>query len=175
MSKIQSSIQKAIEKSRSAPSGDSKVQRGRRRTDHENRVSAVAGNIFRMFRSAVPDAEIMRQSRIISSLDDPAASAAYSLLRTRVLQRMRSNNWHSVLVTSPGPEEGKSLTATNLAISLSRDVNQSVLLVDIDLRRSSIAKYMGFEIDVKMGVGDYLTGDAEIADIVYVPSMMERI
>jgi capsular exopolysaccharide synthesis family protein len=88
---------------------------------------------------------------------------------------MRSNNWHSLLVTSPGPAEGKTITAANLAISLSRDVNQSVLLVDLDLHRSTVAKYLGFDIDVEAGVSDFLRENAEIPDIVYVPTEMDRI
>jgi protein-tyrosine kinase len=175
MSKIQTSIQKAIGKSRAVESDTAKTRKNRRSNDASQRGNAVASNIFRMFRPAQSDPEIMKKSRIVSSLDDPSAAAAYSLLRTRVLKRMRSNNWHSLLITSAGPGEGKTLTAANLAMSLSRDVNQSVLLVDLDLRRSTVAKYLGFEIAVEAGVGDFLRGNAEIADIVYVPSEMERI
>jgi capsular exopolysaccharide synthesis family protein len=175
MSKIQTSIQRAIGKSRAADSDTAKTQQNRRSNDVGRRGNAVAANIFRMFRSAKSDQDIMKKNRIVSTLDDPSASAAYSLLRTRVLKRLRSNNWHSLLITSPGAGEGKSLTAANLAVSLSRDVNQSVLLVDLDLRRSTVAKYLGFEVAVEAGVGDFLQGKAEIADIVYVPSEMERI
>jgi len=117
----------------------------------------------------------MEESRIVSAIDDRSAIAAYSVLRTRVLQRMRNNGWHTLLVTSPGAGEGKTLTALNLAVSLSRDVNQSVMLVDLDLRRFTVAKYFGFSTDVKAGIGDYLMGNAEIAEIIYVPSNLERI
>jgi len=96
-------------------------------------------------------------------------------MRTRVLQRMRSNNWHTLLVTSAGAGEGKTLTASNLALSISRDVNQSVLLVDLDLQRSMVAQYFGFDSEIKNGIGDYLKGTAEIPDIVYSPSGLQRI
>ena len=107
--------------------------------------------------------------------DDRSAKSAYNELRTRVLQRMRSNNWRSMLITSPGPGEGKTLTASNLAISLARDVNQSVILVDLDLMRSSIAKYHGIDVDIKHGVGDFLLGNAELSDIIYSPGDIERL
>jgi len=176
MSKIQTSLQKAINKSRRAGIGGSEKEQKRRSGDFGKRLeSAVASNIFRMFQSAKPDKEIMKKSRIVSALDNPLVSAAYNLLRTRVLHRMRSNNWRTMLVTSAGPGEGKTLTASNLAVSLSRDLNQSVILVDLDLSRSTVAKYLGFEIDVKTGIGDFLTGNAEIPEIVYVPSEMDRI
>ena len=98
---------------------------------------------------------------------------AYKVLRTRVLHRMRTNKWRTLLVSSSGTNEGKSLTASNLAISISADVNQSVFLVDLDLQHFSIAKYIG--IEVFKGVADYLMGDAEIADIIHTPSGMARL
>ena len=174
MSKVYSTIQKAIAKSRRGqPSGN----RVRRNTS--SAVSGQEGNagsaIFRTFQATSPDTQIMEENRIVSEIDDRAAIAAYSVLRTRVLHRMRSNGWCTLLVTSPGPGEGKSLTALNLAVSLSRDVNQSVMLVDLDLQRYSVAKYFGFDSDVKAGIGEYLQGTADIPEIIYAPSNLERI
>ena len=171
MSKIQSSLQRAIEKSRRSAATGSRAS-----DSAELGEEGPAGSaIFRAFQATSPDKEIMEESRIVSAIDDRSAIAAYSVLRTRVLQRMRNNGWHTLLVTSPGAGEGKTLTALNLAVSLSRDVNQSVMLVDLDLRRFTVAKYFGFSTDVKAGIGDYLMGNAEIAEIIYVPSNLERI
>lgn len=172
MSKIQSSIQKAIEKSRgNSPAGSRKHghKPSRRNTD------GTASGIFRIFQVAKPHDETMEQSRIVSAVDDRSAKSAYNVLRTRVLQRMRSNEWQSILVTSPGPGEGKTLTASNLAISLARDVNQSVILVDLDLMRSSVAKYLGINVDIKSGVGDFLQGKASLSEIIYTPGEIERL
>lgn len=175
MSKIQSSIQKAVEKSREAAVTSRSAEGPRaRQATVTNKQPSKAG-ILRVFQSAHPHDRVMEESRIVSAIDDNAAKSAYDLLRTRVLQRMRSNNWRTLLVTSPSPGEGKTLTAMNLAISLSRDVNQSVLLVDLDLRRSSVAKYLGMDIDVKMGIGDFLQGNAQISDIAYTPGEMQRL
>lgn len=174
MSKIQSSIQKAIIKSRDTSATPLK-NRNKASGEKKTTETGVAGGVFKIFRPAHPREEVMQESLIVSAIDDRAAKSAYDLLRTRVLHRMRSNSWRTLLITSPGPGEGKTLTSSNLAISISRDVNQSVVLVDLDLRRSSIAKYLGIEIDVKAGVGDFLKGNAEISDIVYTPGDMERI
>src|SRR4249919_2601021 len=46
------------------------------------------------------------------------ADASYRMLRTRVLQRVRSNRWTTIGVTSPSQGDGKSLTALNLALSI---------------------------------------------------------
>jgi capsular exopolysaccharide synthesis family protein len=137
--------------------------------------SGSDSDISQFLQSTETDREVMEQSRLVSEVEDRSAIAAYKVLRTRVLQRMRSNDWHSLIVTSAGAGEGKSLTASNLALSLSRDVNQSVLLVDLDLQRSRVAQYFGFLGGAKKGISEYLTGAAEISDIVYSPSGIPRI
>lgn len=174
MSKIQTSIQRAIDKSRgSRPSKRKKRDPALAKNRSAN--DGVGSGVFRLFQSAETDHEVMEESRLVSEVDDRAAISAYKVLRTRVLQRMRSNNWRSLIVTSAGAGEGKSLTASNLALSLSRDVNQSVLLVDLDLQRSRVAQYFGFLGSIEKGISQYLMGSAEIADIVYSPSDIPRI
>lgn len=174
MSKIQESIRKAREKSLQSEAA------GRESNLNTPRRSKKPGNdtpsgFFRLLKTAQPNKDVMEQSRFVSEIEDSSAIAAYKVLRTRVLQRMRSNNWRSLLVTSTAPGEGKTLTSSNLALSLSRDVNHSVMLVDLDLQRSKVAEYFGFDVEIKHGIGDYLNGKAEIPDIVYAPSGLERL
>ena len=179
MSKIQTSIRKAREEALRSRAGESHVSEPRARheaSSSEIRQEDKAGSgIFRLFQTAQTDLKVMEESRFVTEIDDRSAIAAYKIMRTRVLQRMRSNNWHTLLVTSAGAGEGKTLTASNLALSISRDVNQSVLLVDLDLQRSRVAQYFGFDSEIKNGIGDYLQGTAEIPDIVYSPSGLQRI
>jgi len=174
MSKIHTSIQDAIKKSRRSQSAEPSAKHDDISTEPSQEDKTGSG-IFRIFQTAQTDKEVMEESRFVSEVDDRRAVAAYKILRTRVLQRMRSNNWRTLVVTSAGAGEGKTLTASNLALSLARDVNQSVLLVDLDLQRSKVAQYFGFDIDIKNGIGEYLNGSAEIPDIVYSPSGLERI
>ena len=115
----------------------------------------------------------MERNKIIPEIADKPAVTAYKVLRTRVLQRLRSNNWRKLIVTAADAGEGKTLTSCNLAVSIARDVNQSVFLVDLDLQRPAMASYFG--LDVKLGIGDYLNGDAGIEDILYAPEGLERI
>ena len=71
------------------------------------------------------------------------AVAAYRILRTRLLQRARLQQWTFIGITSPSVSDGKSLTALNLALSLSRERNTEVVLLDLDMRNPSICRNLG--------------------------------
>jgi Mrp family chromosome partitioning ATPase len=65
------------------------------------------------------------------------------MLRTQVLQTMEQKGWKILAVTSPTPSCGKTLTAINLALSIARQPERSVLLVDMDLRKPQVADCLG--------------------------------
>ena len=89
------------------------------------------------------DREVFEMNRLVSAIPNHELSDIYRLLRTRVLQSMNTNNWNSLAITSAATGSGKTLTSINLAISLSREVNRTVLLADFDLRCPSIHRYFG--------------------------------
>ena len=106
-----------------------------------------------------PDIDLLEQNRIV--IDERSiASAAYKVLRTRVLQRMRRNGWKTLAVTGTCPNEGKTLTAINLSINLAWHLTTSVVLVDMDLRSPSVHRYLG--IDSRYGLMDCLNGDVPL-------------
>jgi protein-tyrosine kinase len=118
------------------------------------------------------DPERLRARRIIlGGASDPVADA-YRVLRTRVLQRLRTNGWNALAVTSPTQDNGKTVTAINLAISLAREVNQTVLLADLDLRRPSVMRY--FSDEDLPGVSDYLLDSRDLPEILINPGI-ERL
>jgi protein-tyrosine kinase len=67
----------------------------------------------------------------------------YDMLRTQVLQDMDKKSWQFLAITSPTAACGKTVTACNLAMSISRLPERSVLLVDLDLRKPKVADYLG--------------------------------
>lgn len=111
----------------------------------------------------------MEDNRIVAGFPNHKHSQTFRTLRTQVIQKMRENNWRSLAVTSPSDGEGKSLVAANLAVAIAMEVNQTVLLVDGDLRNPSIASY--FNIQQDRGFLDYLKGNVELEDIMVNPGV----
>jgi protein-tyrosine kinase len=161
-----SQIQRALESAK-------KGLQQRRQADKSTAPDVGRTEALKDVTRAHVESQIMEKNKILPAIDDKSTVAAYKMLRTRVLQRMRTNEWRTLVITGAGPGEGKTLTACNLAVSLSEDVNQWVVLVDLDLQRPMLAKYFG--LDVKAGIGDYLTGNARAEEIMYAPDGMERL
>lgn len=123
-------------------------------------------------RSMTLDPAVLEWNRVVMD-DQSSASAAYKVLRTRVLQRMRRNNWKTLGVTGTCPDEGKSLTALNLSINLARHVGTSVVLVDMDLRKPSIHRHLG--ISPKHGLGDHLRGGVPLEHVAVRLGGLDRL
>jgi capsular exopolysaccharide synthesis family protein len=112
--------------------------------------------------------DLMKDRRILSEYHQGVFPDAYKMLRTQVLQRLGEKGWNSLAVTSPGVSEGKTLTAINLAISLSMEVNYTVLLVDADLRHPGVHTHFG--INAERGLSDYLTDSLPLSDLLIHPA-----
>ena len=69
------------------------------------------------------------------------------MLRTQVLQSMDLKSWQLLAVTSPTPACGKTLTSINLALSIARQPERSVLLVDMDIEKPQVANYLGLKCE----------------------------
>lgn len=91
-------------------------------------------------------------------------SRPFNLLRSQVLKLAKARGWRLIGVTSPSPNVGKTFVASNLAASLSRIPGQRVMLVDLDLRRGSVAKQ--FALDVEAGLERFLSGEGGLEDDV---------
>jgi Mrp family chromosome partitioning ATPase len=85
----------------------------------------------------------LEQARIVGHGLSAPHGRYYDMLRTQVLQEMDKNSWQFLAVTSPTAACGKTVTACNLAMSVARLPERSVLLVDIDMRKPMVANYLG--------------------------------
>src|SRR5260370_34872774 len=86
---------------------------------------------------------VLQSNRIVAHDSANICAKPYDMLRTQVLRAMDLKGWKILAVTSPTPQCGKTLTAINLALSIARQPERSVLLVDMDLQRPRIARALG--------------------------------
>jgi capsular exopolysaccharide synthesis family protein len=98
----------------------------------------------------------------------PAADAAYRLLRSRLANRVKRNNWFSLAVASPTQGDGKSVTAVNLAVSVAREKQKPVFLIDLDMRNPSVCRFLGIR-DIRP-LPEYLQGLARPEDVLFETS-----
>ena len=82
---------------------------------------------------------------------------------------MRMEKINSLAIISLTRSGGKSVISANLAIAIASEINQTVMLVDLDLRRPSLNKYFGIENN--KGLADYLLDDAELNEMLIHPSI----
>jgi len=109
----------------------------------------------------------LSENRIIAGNKSDPRATYFKILRTQILHAMRENDWSSLAICGPLAGVGKSLIATNLAISISMEVNQTVLLVDLDLRRPTL--HEKFDFVPEFGLLDYLNYKAELPDLLVNP------
>ena len=115
----------------------------------------------------------LKDRRIVAGFAHDKRSEPYRQLRGQILNKFRQNNWQTLAITSPNSGGGRTLTAMNLAISLSLEVNQTVLLVDLDLRQPGVASCLGVN-DVEYGIVDYINGTQSLENILIHPGF-ERL
>ncbi len=115
----------------------------------------------------------MRKNRLITGFEPCEFTNAYKLLRTQVMQRLNENKWNVLAITSPGPGEGKTLTALNLAASIAMEVDSTVLLVDANLRHPSVHEHLG--IPDSRGLSHYLTENVPLAELLIHPKGIDHL
>lgn len=101
-----------------------------------------------------PDLDRMEAHRCLGMFSDAEVTENYTQLRTQILRKIRAKGWNTIMITSAEPGAGKTVTAVNLALTFAKTFEDTVLLVDCDLRKQRICDYMG------------LPGDKGLADII---------
>jgi capsular exopolysaccharide synthesis family protein len=149
------------------------VQIADRRGKVQPAAIAPAGDARHFVRSGTPD-EIFdavaatrwnpQLDKLPSLGDRGHAVEQFRSLRTRLFAFRDLNKLKSIMVGSGLPREGKSFIAANLSVSFARHKATRVLLIDGDMRRSSLHDLLGCRRSP--GLSTYLAGHAEIPDIL---------
>jgi len=156
-----------------------RVGRSARGSDSSRPAARSAGPVIPL--EPLPSIEISaitcEQNRILvfesQQRDYPAADAAYRLLRSRLQNRLKQNNWFSLAIASPSQNDGKSITSLNLAVSIAREKQKPVYLLDLDMRNPSMCAFLGLK-DMRP-LPDYFLGHARPEEVLYQTSIANLI
>src|SRR3989338_6229565 len=151
-----SKITKALEKA------------ARDRLLHRQEQATVAATKATLALAPVNLADIVSAGNVtvdphIVSATDPKSPIAeqYRILRTNLQTLRMRPGAKTIVVTSAIHGEGKSVTAINLALTLARQENLKVVLIDGDLRKGSIRRWMGLP-DTHEGLSTVLQRGGEV-------------
>lgn len=157
MSKIEEALEKAA-----------KMRGAQQELAHERTIVVPASESFTspQFKMGDGGIDTTRVDKHLVCITEPYSAAAeqYKKLRAKVLRATVKDMLNTIMVTSSGIGEGKTMTSVNLAVSLAQELDYTVLLVDGDLRNPTVHKYLG--IDARLGLSEYLNGKGELSDIL---------
>ena len=105
-------------------------------------------------------------SRLVTLTDrDDLGAEKFRLLRTRLRHLQDKSELKKLLITSPTPGDGKTMVASNLAITLSRHTMQKILLLEGDLRHPALADRFGLR--GPQGLVEWFQGEDPLTRFIY--------
>ena len=111
----------------------------------------------------------------IVSFHDPSSPIGeqYKIIRMNIQSLSKTKFYKTFVVTSSISGEGKTVTAVNLAVMMAHDLNnKNILLIDADLRKGKVAKYMG--LNKSPGLSEILKGEVE-PDATFVSPNIDNL
>ncbi|HUJ18772.1 MAG TPA: polysaccharide biosynthesis tyrosine autokinase [Nitrospirota bacterium] len=148
MSRIENALEKA-----------SRMREGKRETGAVQET--VAHRERKIVRAAAEAIPLDNPYLVAYNKPYSPASEEYKKLKSQIIGMTKQEPGKNViLVTSAVGGEGKSITAANLALSLSQDHDHSVLLIDGDMRKPTLCQL--FQVEPERGLSDCVAEDLDI-------------
>jgi non-specific protein-tyrosine kinase len=185
------SLEKAVEKAKKIDRPNLKVyplsNKNARKTEDEGKTAAAEAKSpkdtpagtdwhapeYSKTRRIDPDKDLIRQNRCVSLINDTPDSGLYEVLRAKVQFAAGEHDLRTIMVTSAEPGDGKTLTCINLACSFAKSHHQTVLLVDADLKKQQVHRYLG--INSPYGLVDCLRADRTIEQCLIWPGIEKMV
>jgi protein-tyrosine kinase len=101
---------------------------------------------------------------VVLSAPESTEAENFRILRSQILYPKQGEVPKTIMVTSAFPGEGKTFVTANLAVSIGQGIDETVLLVDCDLRRPTLHRLLGYTND--QGLHEYLVGTKKIPDLL---------
>ena len=165
-------LRKALDKAQREREEGKQVMPERVPTFNMETVSGGKGWIppdYTESRTVALDNDKVAENRCVCIFPDAPEIDYYKVLRTQIRQRSKGNGLNTIMITSVHPGEGKTITSINLAMTFAREFNQTVLLVDSDLKRQDVCRYL--DISSETGLINYLEGDMSLNDLIIWPGV----
>lgn len=178
-------IEKAANRLHKSPAAETEAQEPAIHPVEEDRPSTIEAARSRADGSDLPPAEVTRAQRTVTiqtkkltnaGMISPDGERSKISEEFRLIKRplianafgqgsQQVNNGNLIMVTSSFPGEGKSFCAINLALSIAMELDRTVLLVDADVAKPSLPRFLGFEAE--KGLLDLLLDDKlTVADVM---------
>ena len=109
--------------------------------------------------------KVIDSSLVVYHDPNSVEAEIFKVLRNNILFPKDGSPPPSIMVTSAMPEDGKSFIAANLAISIAMGIEDHVLLMDCDMRRSNIHRKFGYDDNVP-GLSEYLSKDIPLHSLL---------
>ena len=167
-------LRKALDKAKQNRRESAGAEAAETTSERAKREEAVSGNgwkspAYTQSRHVQLNSEALVDNRCVCFDPDCIENDHYKVLRTKIQQLTEHKGWNTVMITSTTPGEGKTLTAVNLALTFAKSYNQTVMLVDCDLRHQNVHRTLG--IQSKAGLVDYLIYDQPLNESIIWPGV----
>ncbi len=127
----------------------------------------VPNPVVAKLRTADPDA--IHPLLVAALAPESPTAEQYRALRTRIAHTENGRQYRTLLVTSPGARDGKTVTALNLALTMAQEFHRRVLIVDADLRKGRLHRLL--DVPSPPGLCEVLTGEATLEEaLVSLPA-----
>jgi exopolysaccharide/PEP-CTERM locus tyrosine autokinase len=131
-------------------------------TNAKPAAASDSGSQYKVF-SAVPVPVIRNPFLVTANSSTAPVAEQYRKLKSIIVKLTQLDKFDkSLMVTSSIGGEGKTLTSLNLAITLAQEFDHTVLLVEADIRRPTVMKYL--EMESSIGLTDCALDDIDVSE-----------